>query len=90
VCNLLGQLNASINFILYSYFSSRFRRTFKNLICRWDTKKKPTNILISDYMIRKSEVSKDSITTALMPYRYRRSTLRETNPIWKAPHVMIS
>lgn len=90
VCNLLGQLNASINFILYSYFSSRFRRTFKNLVCRLHTKRKPTNILISDYMTRKSEVSKDSITNALMPYRYRRSTGRETNPIWKAPHVMIS
>lgn len=39
VCNLLVQINASVNFLLYSYFSSKFRRTFKKVICgcnsRW-------------------------------------------------------
>lgn len=33
VCNLLVQINASVNFILYSYFSSKFRRTFKKVVC---------------------------------------------------------
>lgn len=37
VCNLLVQINASVNFILYSYFSSRFRRTFKQVICGCDS-----------------------------------------------------
>ncbi|XP_052761942.1 FMRFamide receptor-like [Mya arenaria] len=34
VCNLLVQINASVNFFLYSYFSSKFRTTFKDVICR--------------------------------------------------------
>ncbi|XP_052761920.1 FMRFamide receptor-like [Mya arenaria] len=33
VCNLLVQINASVNFFLYSYFSSKFRKTFKDVIC---------------------------------------------------------
>lgn len=90
ICNMLGQVNASINFILYSYFSSRFRRTFKKLLCRWQKKKRGTNIMISDYQSRKSDFTKDSVTTSLMAYRYRRDTVRETNPIWKAPHIVLS
>ncbi|XP_052238633.1 FMRFamide peptide receptor frpr-18-like [Dreissena polymorpha] len=34
ICNFLVQVNASVNFILYSYFSSKFRRTLKTLVCR--------------------------------------------------------
>jgi len=34
VFNLLVQLNSSANFILYSAFSNRFRRVFKQLFCR--------------------------------------------------------
>ncbi|KAL4218111.1 hypothetical protein ACF0H5_022847 [Mactra antiquata] len=34
ICNLLVQINASVNFLLYSYFSSKFRRTFRHVICR--------------------------------------------------------
>ncbi|XP_071144483.1 FMRFamide receptor-like [Mytilus edulis] len=90
ICNMLGQVNASINFILYSYFSSRFRRTFRKLLCRWQKKKRGTNIMISDYQSRKSDFTKDSVTTSLMAYRYRRDTVRETNPIWKAPHIVLS
>ncbi|XP_063408105.1 FMRFamide receptor-like [Mytilus trossulus] len=90
ICNMLGQVNASINFILYSYFSSRFRRTFKKLLCRWKKKNRGTNIMISDYQSRKSDFTKDSVTTSLMAYRYRRDTVRETNPIWKAPHILLS
>ena len=42
ICNLLVQINASVNFLLYSYFSSKFRKTFKHVICAcW--KKKTTN-----------------------------------------------
>lgn len=37
ICNLLVQVNASVNFFLYSYFSSKFRRTFKQVICRCKT-----------------------------------------------------
>ncbi|XP_061178549.1 FMRFamide receptor-like [Saccostrea echinata] len=35
ICNLLVIMNASGNFLLYSYFSSRFRRTFAKVFCRW-------------------------------------------------------
>ena len=35
ICNLLVQINASVNFVLYSYFSRQFRRTFKTLMCGW-------------------------------------------------------
>ncbi|XP_052259618.1 uncharacterized protein LOC127863986 [Dreissena polymorpha] len=34
ICNFLVQVNASVNFILYYYFSSKFRRTLKTLVCR--------------------------------------------------------
>ena len=33
ICNLLVQVNSSVNFLLYSYFSSKFRRTFRKLFC---------------------------------------------------------
>ena len=36
ICNLLVQVNSSVNFLLYSYFSSKFRRTFKKLFCNWN------------------------------------------------------
>ena len=38
ICNLLVQINASVNFLLYSYFSSKFRCTFRKLFCRWRRK----------------------------------------------------
>ncbi|XP_060598091.1 FMRFamide receptor-like [Ruditapes philippinarum] len=34
ICNLLVQINSSVNFILYSYFSCKFRRTFRQVFCR--------------------------------------------------------
>lgn len=34
VCNLLVMINSSINFVLYSSFSTKFRRTFKKLFCK--------------------------------------------------------
>ncbi|XP_064596780.1 FMRFamide receptor-like [Liolophura sinensis] len=36
ITNLLGQVNASCNFLLYSYFSTRFRKTFQKLVCSWN------------------------------------------------------
>ncbi|XP_052761941.1 FMRFamide receptor-like [Mya arenaria] len=39
VCNLLVQINASVNFFLYSYFSSKFRKTFKDDVIYRDKRK---------------------------------------------------
>ncbi|XP_041361116.1 FMRFamide receptor-like [Gigantopelta aegis] len=33
ICNLLVQINASVNFYLYSFFSRKFRKTFTNIFC---------------------------------------------------------
>ncbi|ESP01928.1 hypothetical protein LOTGIDRAFT_172301 [Lottia gigantea] len=33
ICNLLVQLNASVNFYLYSFFSRKFRRTLRRILC---------------------------------------------------------
>lgn len=33
ICNFLVQINASINFYLYSFFSRKFRKTFKAIFC---------------------------------------------------------
>lgn len=35
ICNLLGLVNASVNFYLYSCFSKRFRRTLAKLVIFW-------------------------------------------------------
>ncbi|CAL1532843.1 unnamed protein product [Lymnaea stagnalis] len=35
ICNLLGLINASVNFYLYSCFSKRFRRTLAKLVLFW-------------------------------------------------------
>lgn len=80
VCNILGQVNASMNFILYSYFSSRFRRTFKRLICRWNNKNMTTtNILIANFQSRKSDFTKDSITKSMAGYHSQKNGRKESS-----------
>lgn len=80
ICNLLGQVNASVNFILYSYFSSRFRRTFKRLLCGWQKKKMATtNILIANFPSRKSDFSKDSLTRNINGYHYKGATVKKAS-----------
>ncbi|KAH9488458.1 hypothetical protein Btru_062750 [Bulinus truncatus] len=45
ICNLLGLINASVNFYLYSCFSKRFRRTLAKLIIFWRRKQSsPTTV----------------------------------------------
>nr|KAI8736924.1 thyrotropin-releasing hormone receptor-like [Biomphalaria glabrata] len=45
ICNLLGLINASVNFYLYSCFSKRFRRTLAKLIMFWRRKNSsPTTV----------------------------------------------
>ncbi|ESO96607.1 hypothetical protein LOTGIDRAFT_84528, partial [Lottia gigantea] len=34
ICNLLVQVNASVNFYLYSFFSRKFRKTTQKIFCR--------------------------------------------------------
>ena len=48
VCNLLVMINSSANFILYSAFSTKFRRTFKQIFCKCLVKKKTPDHVISD------------------------------------------
>ena len=48
ICNLLVQINASVNFILYSFFSTKFRRTFKRVYCKCLQVKDRKNYLFSD------------------------------------------
>ncbi|XP_050389611.2 FMRFamide peptide receptor frpr-18 [Patella vulgata] len=45
VCNLLVQLNASVNFYLYSFFSKKFRKTLKRIFCVWKFDTEPTSIV---------------------------------------------
>ena len=48
VFNLLVMINSSINFILYSSFSMRFRRTFRRLFCKCLLDRFPNDHLFSD------------------------------------------
>ena len=45
ICNLLVQINASVNFYLYSFFSRKFRRTFTNIFCFVETSLEPTSFV---------------------------------------------
>lgn len=49
VANLLVQINASINFILYSSFSTRYRRVFKRVFCKCLGKIVRQEALYSEY-----------------------------------------
>lgn len=65
VCNLLVEFNSSVNFLLYSYFSSRFRRTFKRIFCKWRQEKdRRRSLSSSSDTFRKSSSSKESNATA--------------------------
>ncbi|XP_052761916.1 sex peptide receptor-like [Mya arenaria] len=79
VCNLLVQINASVNFFLYSYFSSKFRKTFKNVICicrRYDKKRCVHRPL--HHNLRGNSSSRQSITSlTLMSSPSVRSHRRE-------------
>ena len=80
VCNILVVFNASINFLLYSYFSSRFRRVFKQIICSLrkptPTRRKSTISSSSD-AFRKSGSSKESTSTTSC--RSKRTLVSDTS-----------
>ncbi|NPA72554.1 MAG: G-protein coupled receptor [Gammaproteobacteria bacterium] len=48
VFNLFVIINASVNFILYSAFSTKFRRTFSRLFCRCLQRQRPSDVLFSE------------------------------------------
>lgn len=48
VCNLLVMINSSANFILYSAFSTKFRRTFKIIFCKCLLQRRTPDHLMSD------------------------------------------
>ncbi|XP_060082283.1 FMRFamide receptor-like [Ylistrum balloti] len=74
VCNLLVEFNSSVNFLLYSYFSSRFRRTFQSIFCKWRRERdRRRSLSSSSDTFRKSSSSKDSTTvTSVSSYRSKR------------------
>ncbi|KAK3087557.1 hypothetical protein FSP39_007513, partial [Pinctada imbricata] len=76
ICNLLVQINASVNFLLYSYFSSKFRRTFKGLFCAWRRPKTSySKCRNGSDMLRKSTSSKENTTvTDVSTYRSNKRT----------------
>ena len=49
VCNFLVMINSSINFVLYSSFSTKFRRTFKRLFCKCLFKKSAELNVFTEY-----------------------------------------
>ncbi len=67
VFNLLVMINASTNFILYSSFSNRFRRTFKQLFCKF-VKQKDTKYLYTDTDMSRSQIAMQTCTTRTDTY----------------------
>ncbi|KAK3611064.1 hypothetical protein CHS0354_028546 [Potamilus streckersoni] len=76
ICNLLVQINASSNFLLYSYFSSRFRRTFKKLLCNWQRPWK--NASMRSLTFRKSTSTTGTTLSSNVSYRSRRAITDST------------
>ncbi|XP_021364252.1 FMRFamide receptor-like [Mizuhopecten yessoensis] len=79
VCNLLVEFNSSVNFLLYSYFSSRFRRTFKRIFCKWKRERdRRRSLSSSSDTFRKSSSSKESTTaTSVSSYRSKRGMVSD-------------
>ncbi|XP_069107057.1 FMRFamide receptor-like [Argopecten irradians] len=79
ICNLLVEFNSSVNFLLYSYFSSRFRRTFQSIFCKWKRERdRRRSLSSSSDTFRKSSSSKDSTTvTSVSSYRSKRSVVSD-------------
>ncbi len=67
VFNLLVMINASTNFILYSSFSNRFRRTFKQLFCKF-VKQKEAKYLYTDMDVSRSQIAMQTCTTRTDAY----------------------
>lgn len=55
VSNLLVTINSSINFVLYSSFSLKFRRTFRVLFCRCLWRNKPRTFIFSEVFSQAAE-----------------------------------
>ena len=55
VCNLLVAINCSCNFILYSSFSVKFRRTFRKLFCRCLPRRFRQDFIFSDVLSHYSQ-----------------------------------
>ncbi|XP_045182411.2 FMRFamide receptor-like [Mercenaria mercenaria] len=66
ICNLLVQINSSVNFFLYSYFSSKFRRTFRQVFCRCKRKNNSLNSSVT-YFHRTSALCTETISLRSMP-----------------------
>ncbi|KAL3887920.1 hypothetical protein ACJMK2_000305 [Sinanodonta woodiana] len=73
ICNLLVQINASCNFLLYSYFSSRFRRTFKKLLCNWKRPWRNASMRSLTSTFRKSTSTTGTTLSSNVSYRSRRA-----------------
>lgn len=72
VCNLLVQINASVNFLLYSYFSSKFRRTFRRVVCRCKINQDNSQQSFAiNFQMKPSSNSRTTLTSSAS-YRLRR------------------
>lgn len=78
ICNLLVIINASGNFLLYSYFSSRFRRTFAKVFCGW-RKIRKTSRGTGSSRWRSSRYTSSSTTTTTSSCRSKRGTLSDSS-----------
>jgi hypothetical protein len=57
IANLLVMINSSVNFLLYSYLSIKFRRTFRSMFCR---------CLWTDVVLRLAASGRDGATATVM------------------------
>ena len=80
ICNLLVQVNSSVNFLLYSYFSSKFRRTFKKLFCNCNkVLRSNTMRSITNTYNRKSSSTTGTTLTSSSTCQSRKSGLGGAN-----------
>nr|XP_022302913.1 FMRFamide receptor-like [Crassostrea virginica] len=77
ICNLLVIMNASGNFLLYSYFSCRFRRTFTKVFCGWRRLRKTSRG--SNGSTWRSSRYASSSTTTTSSCRSKRDMLSESS-----------
>lgn len=68
ICNLLVQINSSVNVLLYSYFSSKFRRTFRQIFCRCKQKEHSLDSSVT-YFHRKTNLTMETTRLTTVPSR---------------------
>lgn len=79
ISNTLVSINAAVNFILYSYFSARFRKTLMRMLCGWHAKK--DKFIFSEVSQMRHQTKTPMVTSsALTTYNTTKERSRTPSP----------